>query len=91
MIVPAGYAIRDIFVLNTTVNPVTGGIRIGTTSGGTQVIVALAVGGGAFILSTEALLRAFSSTIDQILYIQAVTSWNGASLDIVVTLDLAIP
>jgi hypothetical protein len=88
--VPAGYAIRDIFVRNTTANAVTGGLRIGTTDGGTQVTVALAVAGTSFAL-TIPVLRLFSPTAAQTLFIQAVAAWNSASLDITITLDRAIP
>lgn len=88
--VPAGWAIRDIFVRNTTANAVTGGLRIGSTNGGTEVTVALALAGSAFVL-TVPVVRQFSATVDQTLYLQAVAAWNSASLDIVITLDRAIP
>ena len=88
--VPAGYRIRDIFMRNTTANAVTGGVRIGTTDGGTQVVTGLAVGANAFVRTTG-VQALFSATAAQTLYIQAVTAWNSASLDFVITLDRGIP
>lgn len=88
--VPAGYAVRDIFVYNTTANAVTGGLRIGTTNGGTEVTVALAVAASAFT-NTVPVIRMFSATAAQTLYIQAVVAWNSSSLDITIILDRAIP
>jgi hypothetical protein len=90
LVVPAGYALRDIFVRNTTANAVTGGVKVGTTSGATDVLVALTVGANAFTLGVP-LIRQFSPTATQTLFIQAVVAWNSASLDIVMTLDQAIP
>jgi len=88
--VPAGYAIKDIFVRNTTANAVTGGVRIGTTAAGVDVLVALTVGANAFTVGVP-LIRAFSATVAQTLFIEAVVAWNSASLDITITLDRAIP
>jgi hypothetical protein len=88
--VPAGYAVRDIFVRNTTANAVTGGVKIGTTSGAVDVLGALTVGANAFTLGVP-LIRLFSATVAQTLFVQAVVAWNSASLDITITLDRAIP
>lgn len=89
-VIPAGYAIRDIFIRNTTANAITGGIKIGTTDGAIDVVIALAVGANAFTLSVP-LIRQFSATVDQTLFIQTVTAWNSASINYVITLDRAIP
>lgn len=80
--VPAGMTIESIVYENTTANAVTGGVRIGTTNGGAEVVVAQAIGANAVGQITDAniLLRFFSSTAQQILYIQAVTAWNSASV-----------
>lgn len=92
VVIPAGWAIRDVFMSETAGAAVTGGIRIGTTNGGTDVALALAVGANSFGAMTASILkRAFSPAVDQTLFIQAVTLWNGASVDIVFTLDRAIP
>ena len=82
--IPAGCLIQDIVVQNTTANAVTGGIKVGTTNGGVDVVVALAVGANALYAIPEATLlkRIFSMSSDTTLYIQTVTLWNSASLNI---------
>lgn len=79
----AGWAIDNIFVVNTTANAVTGGIRIGTTAGGTDVLGATAVGGNAVLdVNSTLLKRLFSTGSETTLYVEAVTAWNSASLNI---------
>jgi len=90
--IPAGYVIRRVYLRNTTANAVTGGINIGTTSLGNDVVAALAVVGNAFALIplTSVLKTAFSATASQTLFISAVGAWNSASVDVVIQLDRAI-
>jgi hypothetical protein len=90
--VPAGYMIESIAIRNTTANAVTGGIKIGTTSGGTDVVAAQAVGASALVVIADAaiLLRYFSATADTTLYLQDVTAWNSASLEVWVSLRPAV-
>lgn len=80
--VPAGMTIESIVFENTTANAVTGGIRIGSTNGGAEVVTAKAVGANEIVQVTNAelLIPVFSSSVQQILYIQAVTAWNSASV-----------
>lgn len=91
--VPAGHAIRSIYIRNSTANAVTGGIIIGTTDGGSDVMAALAVGANAIPLVTDALTlkRYFSASATQTLFIQAVVSWNSSSLDILIQTERAAP
>jgi hypothetical protein len=91
-VVPAGYMIEAIAIRNTTANAVTGGIKIGTTSGGTDVVAAQAVGANALVVITDAsiLLRYFSATLNTTLYLQDVTAWNSASLEVWVSLRPAV-
>ena len=86
--VPAGYVIDSIAFANTNANAVTGGVKIGTTSGGTDVVAAQAVGANALGVVTPAnvLLRLFSRTVATTLYIQPVTAWAGAVVDFRVVL-----
>jgi hypothetical protein len=83
IIIPAGMSILQIIVENTTGNALLGGLKIGTTNGGVDVLVALAVSGSSVqAISDAALLKkVFSTTVDTTLYIQAVTAWNSASLN----------
>lgn len=87
-VVPAGFVISYIVVYNTTANAVTGGIRIGTTNGGAEVLAALAVGASALyrIFDAAILLKVFSMSADTTLYLQAVVAWNSASLNVYVGL-----
>lgn len=82
--IPANCYIDSIFIENTTANAVTGGVRIGTTDGGTDVVIALAVGANAILVIPAATLlkQVFSTSAPQTLYIQTVTLWNSASLTI---------
>lgn len=87
MEVPANTAIAAICVKNTTANAVTGGIKIGTTDGGTEVLSAFAIGANYMNVIEPTLdKRWFSITDDTTLYIQAVTSWNSASLEVTICL-----
>lgn len=82
--IPAGYRIDSIDIQETAGNAITGGIRIGTTNGGVEVAVAIAVAGSALVSVTDAaiLKRFFSASVATTLYIQTVTLWNSASVNI---------
>ncbi|WP_027060545.1 hypothetical protein [Mesorhizobium loti] len=82
--VPAGWYIADIVFANTTANAVTGGVKIGTTSGATDVVAAQAIAGSAIgkVPDASILKTLFSRTAAQTLFIQTVTSWNGASVEL---------
>jgi hypothetical protein len=83
--IPAGALLRRIYFRNRTANAVTGGIRIGTAAAGTQVVTAQAVAANAIvsILPTIENYQAAAQT----LYIEAVTSWNSADVDVTVTYE----
>lgn len=82
---PSAY-IRAIVVQNTTANAVTGGVKIGTTAGGTDVVSALTCGANCLVHVTDSALskRVFSTTASQNLSIDAVTGWNSANLTVTV-------
>jgi hypothetical protein len=90
--VPAGYAIEAITIRNTTGNAVTGGIKIGTTAGGTDVVAAQAVGANSLVTVADAaiLKRYFSATLETTLYFEDVTAWNSASLEVAVVVRPAV-
>jgi hypothetical protein len=73
-----------IYVRNKTANAVTGGIKIGTTLGGTDVHAALAVAASAVNVSAP-LIPAVNTAAARTLYFDAVTAWNSASVDVLVT------
>lgn len=83
--IPPNCVIERIAIANTTANAVTGGMKIGTTSGGTEVVAAQAVGADALLEIDEdsILLKGpFSRTANTTLWVRPVTAWNSASLDI---------
>lgn len=81
---PTYSEITRIYLCNRTTNAVTGGIRIGTSPGGTQVVTAQAVAGTADLpISVAPSVNAILATV-QILYVEAVTAWNNALVDVVV-------
>lgn len=84
VVVPAGYAIEHIGFQNTTANAVTGGLKIGTTAGGTEVVTAQAVGANSIdtIRGSDISKRLFNSASATTLYIQAVSAWNSASVNL---------
>lgn len=83
-VVPAGYRINSIDIINTTANAVTGGVNIGTAAAGAQIVSAVAVGANA-IVSTSPLIRLFAA--QQTVHVSAASAWNSASLKVIVILD----
>lgn len=81
---PAGAYIRDIFVDNSTANAVTGGIDIGTTSTGAEVVSALTCAANCltFVADAALLKRVFSKTAQQALFVFGHTAGNSANLNI---------
>lgn len=85
VVIPAGQFITGIVFKGNNANAVTGGIKIGTSSGATDVVAAQAVAGNSLAMITDAALlkKVFSYSVDQTLYVQAVSAWNSANVDIV--------
>jgi len=90
LVLPAGAYVHNVVVQNTTANAVTGGIKVGTTAGGTDVVAALTCGANCytFVADASLLKRVFSATASQTLSIDAVTAWNSASVDVTVFYSL---
>lgn len=83
-VLPTGAKILGIFVANNTANAITGGLKFGTTSGATDIVIALAVAGN-FIgkVADAALLKSFfSKSATQTVFVDAVVAWNSANVDI---------
>lgn len=87
---PANAFIERILIVNTTAKAVTGGVKFGTTNGGTDVAAAIAVGANAIVsvADTAILKRWFSAASTQSIFIGAVTAFNSASLNITVIYGL---
>ena len=84
--IPPGAYIQQIIIQNLTGNAVTGGVSVGTTANGTDVVAAQAVGANGLVFVTDATLlkRVFSTTVATTLNFAPVTSSNTASLVITV-------
>jgi hypothetical protein len=78
----AGKVLRSIYIAERNGLAITGGLRIGTAAAGTQVLVAGAVAASALV-NYPPVIGALSK-VDQTLYVEAVTSWNGAQVDVVI-------
>lgn len=83
---PVNSIIDYIIVKNNTANAITGGLKFGTTVGATDIVAALAVAGSSliFVLDAALLLRIFSTSATQQIFIDAVVAWNSASVDITI-------
>ena len=84
--IPSGYALDSIYAINTTANAITGGLDIGTNYG-SDIASAITVAGNAeiFVDAASMSTRFFSSTLAQTITFHAHTSWNSASLNVVLT------
>lgn len=82
--IPANCYINAVSVRNNTANAITGGLKFGTTNGGVDIYAALAVGASVLtnMLDASVLKRFFSASSTQQIFIDAVVSWNSASVDI---------
>jgi hypothetical protein len=83
IVLPKGVMVDQIYMRNRTANAVTGGVKVGTTSGGTEVVTAQAVGASA-VVRTAPTVTGYNAAAETTLYIQAVTAWNNAVVDVVV-------
>ena len=82
IVLPAGVMLRRIYFRNRTANAVTGGIRIGTSAGGTQIVTAQAIAANA-IVSVIPTIENYQANA-QTLFVEAVTAWNNAQVDVFV-------
>lgn len=83
---PAGAYIQSVILQETSGAAVTGGVKIGTTSGGTDVVAAIVMPASSLAMTSDASFgaaqkRAFSATVPQTLFFGAVSSFNGAALN----------
>lgn len=84
--VPAGTYIQMLIWQNTTANAVTGGMSLGTTANGTDVVAAQALAANALVFTTDALLlkRVFSATAGTTLHMAPVTSSNTSNITLTI-------
>lgn len=84
--VPAGAYIQQLIFSNSVAAAVTGGVSIGTTANGVDVVAAQAVGSSGLTYTTDALTlkRVFSLTAATPLHAAAVTAWNSTNVTITI-------
>lgn len=83
-VVPAGHMLVGIHFVNNTAAAVTGGVKVGTTVGGADVVTAQAVAASATGSAVDsAILKAlFSKTVYTTIYFDAVTNWSTTNVDL---------
>ena len=82
VVIPAGALLRRIYFRNRSANAVTGGLRVGTAAAGAQVVTAQAIAANAIVTIIPTIEN--YQVAAQTLYVEAVTAWNGADVDVVV-------
>lgn len=85
IVLPASSYIRDIIIQNLTTNAVTGGLKFGSTAGGTDVASPVACGSQCSITVNDvSLVKRILATGSNLLSIDAVSSWNSALVNVTV-------
>jgi hypothetical protein len=84
LVVPANMYILGIVVESINSNPIIGGIKIGTTIGGNDVVNGFPILGSTLTHVTDSSIskKIFSKTLETTLYIDAVTLFNNASVNV---------
>lgn len=82
--VPANAAIVGIYWSNSVAAAVTGGVSLGTTANGVDVVAAQACASSCVTFTTDALTlkRVFSLTVATPIHAAAVTAWNSTNVTI---------
>lgn len=83
---PAGAYIKAIIIQNTSANAVTGGVSIGSTANGTDVVAATA-SAATSVANSTLVKTAFSTTAATVLHAAPVTSSNTANLTFSIVYD----
>ena len=81
IVIPSNSYIDMILFKETAGNAVTGGIKIGTTVGGTDIVSSQAVPASTAGHINDSTMQTRVFTAPQTLYIGAVSSWNGAKVN----------
>lgn len=81
---PASAYIQKVVVSNATANAVTGGVSIGSTANGTDIVAAATCGANCLNGDITIAKSAFSTTAATTLNVAAVTAWNNANVTVTV-------
>ena len=86
VVIPGGTYIDRIIIQETSGASITGGLKIGTTSGGTQVATGLVCASSCltWVPDVSISTRIFASTAPQTLFIDAVSSFNSGRVNVTV-------
>lgn len=84
IVLPAGTYIDRIVVQETSGASITGGLKFGTSSGGTQIVSAAICGASCLVWVPDASIstRIFSTQTQ--VFIDAVSSWNSAAANVTI-------
>jgi hypothetical protein len=83
---PANAYIQHIFLQNQNANAVSGGVNVGSTSGGSDIVAAAAVTGTTAIVDATLVAKNFIGP--QAIYAAAATSWANSNVGITVVYGL---
>lgn len=85
-VLPPSTYIQHIIFQETAGNAVTGGIKVGSTSGGADVVAAQALGasGLAYVTDASILKRIFSTTATQPIFVTPATAGNNANVTVTI-------
>ena len=89
VVIPANAVVTRVYARNNTANAVTGGIKVGTSAGATDVVAALPVLANQ-VGSGAAAGGSFNQGATRTLYIDAVTAWNSAVIDVAVAYTILV-
>lgn len=83
---PIGAYIAHILIENSTANAVTGGIDIGKTSGAADIVSAKTCAANCLthVVDSAVLLRNFSTTVAQAIWLTGHTAGNSANLNVTI-------
>lgn len=84
LIMPSRSYIANIVIQETAGHAITGGLNIGTSSNGSQIFSGLSVGANSLqsINAGSLAQTIFSVSSTQTIYLNAASSWNGASINV---------
>lgn len=85
--IPASAALTGIYWSNSVAAAVTGGVSLGTTANGVDIVAAQACASTCLTFTTDALTlkRVFSLTAATPIHAAAVTAWNSTNVTITMT------
>jgi hypothetical protein len=82
-VLPANAYVQQVIIVNSTANAVTGGVSIGSTANGTDIVAAAACAANC-VANGTIVKAAFSTTAPTTLHAAAVTAWASANVTITV-------